>query len=826
MLEGPFVRGRCGIGLFVDLLAADQKRGIELIRHLVTSSEGPTKSDDGFVLTLAGCELRVSPVFSYGWSRGNAPSRIVTVALKALEYAAHKRIETGERLDDVVRQIIGDGPISGAILLVIVDLVLSHSPLAGQLLAQLVASPELLTLDTNRARHNVADKMSGGTLRPFPQGRHPSDAAVEQSLADRTSRTIALHNAISQIVLHQPDEATADLRAKLAAAVARLGAWTDAAIDWTSEQFMASHAQRLGSKANYELITQTDANGETREGWSFRWTGEQARWSQEHTSGVVAENTAFNRSLALRMAMDDDQKSVTITVADAEAVLLATADASPHDVPEHHDPNDPWLSRVASAAFLARFGSNETVAAQQATLSAIFDRALQQASGELPNLRYDVMYDAHALAIAGRLYLSSRFEQTDDRRALLNAASTNNASAAAVISRHRQAAKNIGDQPLRSAIRIGLQACEFPRQKDYDEEKAAFDARQARLSAIKSTRLAAELHWLEHGGDEPAWPSPPLRRQRRPKRSIVLPGGKPKPRRARPEPQWPDTYFDDRTAAVWLHTLALSTGTRAVVAVLNANHDWLIDANSRGDEDDDDTDLERTWTRALFECAASHAKTWTDSERNTLVYDVLDQFSDAAFIDTAAAFLVKSDLNHIEGGAADAQYLVDLRAQIWARLNTTTSWKRHCRSPRGGLEIHLNELILAFFCKVAGVFGYHTSYTKGLKDEQIIPFLPVLTEIVVASAACPSIARLFLNVLELIDPKQAEPFLFSAATSWLSRGDQRFWNELGIGQRVCGIAEKAEAYTSAQQWVEIADVIAATGVVAGETLKQALRARP
>ena len=221
----------------------------------------------------------------------------------------------------------------------------------------------------------------------------------------------------------------------------------------------------------------------------------------------------------------------------------------------------------------------------------------------------------------------------------------------------------------------------------------------------------------------------------------------------RPEPEWPDTYFDDRTAAVWLRILAQSTDTGAIAAVLNANHDWLIDANGRGDEDDDDTDLERTWTRALFECAATYAKTWTDNERNTLIFDVLDQFSDEAFIDTAAAFLVKSDLNHIEGDAADTRYLVDLRARLWARLKTTTSWKRHCRSPRGGLEIHLNELILAFFCKVAGGFGHHTSYTKGLKDAQIIPFLPVLTEIAVASAPCPSIARLFLDVLELIDPQ-------------------------------------------------------------------------
>ena len=288
------------------------------------------------------------------------------------------------------------------------------------------------------------------------------------------------------------------------------------------------------------------------------------------------------------------------------------------------------------------------------------------------------------------------------------------------------------------------------------------------------------------------------------------------------EAEWPDTYFDDRTAAVWLRTLEQSTDGGTIPAVLKANRDWLIDANDHGEEDEDGTDLERSWTRALFECAAICAKTWTDNQRNTLVFDVLDQFCDEAFIDTAAAFLVKSDLNHIEGAAADTQYLVDLRYRLWARLRTTTPWKRHCRSPRGGLEIHLNELILAFFCKIDGGFGHHTSYTKDLKDEQIVPILPVLTEIVVALAACPSIAILFLDVLELIKPQKAEPFLLTAATSWSSHGDRRFWNELGIGQRVCALAGKVEIQQPAQQWIEVADVIAATGVVLGETFKQTL----
>mgnify|MGYP007053801966 CR=1 FL=1 len=101
----------------------------------------------------------------------------------------------------------------------------------------------------------------------------------------------------------------------------------------------------------------------------------------------------------------------------------------------------------------------------------------------------------------------------------------------------------------------------------------------------------------------------------------------------------------------------------------------------------------------------------------------------------------------------------------------------------------------------------------------------MLTEIAVASAPCPSIARLFLDVLELIDPQKVEPFLLSAATRWLSCSEQRFWNELGIGQRVCALAERAAVQLTAQQWSEIADVIAATGVVAGESLKQALRAQ-
>ncbi|MGE0768751.1 MAG: hypothetical protein AB7L90_20090 [Hyphomicrobiaceae bacterium] len=62
MLEGPFVLGRCGIGLFADLLAADRKSALDLIRSLAALDQGLIRSDDGFVLPLAGQGWRIAQV--------------------------------------------------------------------------------------------------------------------------------------------------------------------------------------------------------------------------------------------------------------------------------------------------------------------------------------------------------------------------------------------------------------------------------------------------------------------------------------------------------------------------------------------------------------------------------------------------------------------------------------------------------------------------------------------------------------------------------------------------------------------------------------------
>lgn len=825
-LEGPFLSGRCGITLFSDILAGDPTQGIELIRKLVRAAEGPATRDVAFSLCLSGQERCISPDFSYGWSRSCAVSSIIPRALQALEYWAHRRIDAGEPLDDVAHEILGDGPVSGAILPVIVDLALSHSSLDGALLADLTASPELLTLDMSRTQHDVADKMTGGSFSRPCRSPHRADAPIEDDLLQRRSRTLALYNAIEHMAVFRPEGATARLRATLAEHVARLGPWTSASVDWTSAVFMASHALRLASKENYDIVSEPTPEGGERARWAFRWPKEQRLLLQEQSSGVAAESYSFNRSLAVRAAMSTDGKPTSIPVADAEAVLAATSDATPRSDGDRDDQKDAWLNRVAAAAFMARFSTDDVVASRRAMLLEIFDHALQQSAPDLPNLRYHVMYDAPALAVAGLIYLASRLTCASDHRALLEAVGSHSASAAAAFSHHRQAAEALGDERLRAVIRVGLQSCVVTRRKRFDENETAFETRQSKRAEMHFDRMQAEIDWLAHGGGEPTWPSPPPRRRRRPKRAITLPGGKPKKPRPRPPATWPDYYFDDRTAAAWLRTLALLPNVHrsAVIDLLKANRDWLLGANGLADEDEDEADLEGTWTRSLFECAATRAKSWTDEERASLIYEVLDQFSDEAFIASGAAFLVQSDLTHIAGDVADTAYLADVRQRLWTRLKETGRWRQHVRSPRDGMEVHLKALVAAFFFKVSYGLG-EKAYTKGLREDQIAPLLPVLTTMAAASAPCPTIALLFLDVLELVDPKVAAACLVTAAARWSAGGNHRFWNELSIGRRVCAIAELGSTHSSAQQWTEIADAIAATGVAAGEALKQSIRRR-
>lgn len=812
-VDGPFVLGRCGIGVFTEILQAAPATGVTFIRTLTERECAPEEGDPEFSVQFLGETHRIEALFSYGWSRGRAPSAMLTKALSAMEHWAHRRLDGGETLDAVIGDIIAEGPIFGALWLLIVDLVLSHSSLDGALLRDVLASPETLALDAGRANLDTFDRMGGGVLGSAWRAGPAADQAIEKDLAGRGSRLVALHGVIPQLVFNLSREEIGALRAQYEAAVSRLGPWTDDAVEWASPQFMASHALHLASRDNYELVTEKDAAGKEREGWIYKWPPGQKKWLEEGAAKANAEQLTFTRSLAVRAAMNDETKAFNVSAADAEAILDETTAAAPGEEAASHDPDDPWLARVSAAAFLVRVGSQEDVVRRWQEIKSIFEQALQfqDRSRALP--RDDVMYDAHTMAIAGRLYLATAFEYEEDAEALLHTVAAFPASAAPAFLRHGGAVKKIDEKFLISLSRIALLACMIPRRAHYDEDEAAYDKRRADLESCLASRIEAERQW-RNGGAEPDWPTPPPRRSRRRKRTLIIGGAGGAGKRPQYEPEWPDYYYDERTGTAWLRILARlgpSAGSTSK-AVMRANRDWLLETNRPVEGTEDGGDIERVWTRGLMDYAAAHARHWSDEMCQELVFDVLTAFSDEAFIDAAAVFIVQSDLHFIEGDAADRAYLLSVREAFWPHLKETWHWHSHLWSSRGGMEVHLKELVSAFYMRLSYGFGNGQSYTKGLSDPELTLFLPLLSEITGEAPSCPTVAYLYLNVLECLDPSTAEGPLAVTAERWAKEANNRFWNELGVGRRVLTIGQKAAVLSDISAWHAVCEALMAAGV--------------
>ena len=813
-VDSPFVLGRCGMGVFTELLQAAPATGTSFIRELTKRACAPEDGDPRFTVEFMGETRRIAASFSYGWSRGRTPSAMLAKAFQALEHWSHRRLDEGEALESVIADVVGEGPILGALWLVVVDLVLSHSSLNGSILRDLLASPETLALDAERANIDRVDSIGGGLLGSAWRSAPASDRSVEEDLANRVSRSLALHDVIPQLVFRSSEQELAVLQQRLDMAVRRLGPWTQDAVEWGSPEFMASHALRLSFRSNYKQVKENDASGEQREGWAYDWPPGQKRWLEEGAATASAEQSAFTRSLAVRMAMDDETKPVSASVADAEAILGETANAAPAENEDtSHESNDVLLTRIAAAAFVARLGTPEDLARYRSKLTSIFDEALQSKGQERTWPRDDVMYDERSLAIAGLLYLAAASGDEADADRLLRSVVEFPMNAAPVFLRHRTAAGRIDEKALISICRLAILGCWIPRRANYDEDEASYDKRCADLKLRLSSAIEAERLWREDG-TEPEWPTPPRRRSKRARRTLTIGGKNGSKKRAAPEPQWPDYYFDEKTGTTWLRTLErLGTGAGVISQTLmGANRDWLLATNAPGEDDEDDSDIERVWTRGLMDYAAAHARDWQQDTRQALVFDIITVFSDEAFIDAAAAFIVQSDLRLIEGDAEDRSYLLSVREALWPRLKQTPHWRSHLWSTSDGMEIHLKELISAFFMRVSYGFGESQAYTKGLADPELMPFIPLLLEITGEAPSCPTIAYLFLDILECLEPSTAEVPLTTAADRWADEANNRFWNELGIGRRVLSIGQSAEQLSDVSAWNKVCDALMTAGV--------------
>lgn len=847
-LDGPFILGSAGASTILDLLRADPSSGIALVTELDALAQDRHEDDDSFEICLAGGNLRVVAPWSYGWSRGFAPSTFVSKSLMAVEAWGHEITASGEPIDQAIATLINGPEISGAFLTIVRDLILTHSENDDPFLWELIASPELLALDHAIARRDTLNQLAHDAFKTF-EIASGEDKKIQTTLGQAASRGHGLLDRISQLAIHVEESKLQPLRDRLQASVDRLGAWESEKVDFSDPRFLASHAVRLADRSSYQEATAKIADGQQVSGWQFVWPEAQKRWLAKENSQAVAEGQALTTSIEIRRVMSDEQSESGNHLESALSILADGADFSRAEGAGAQTDKDHWLTWLAAAAYVARFADLDQ-ADLPPKLQEAFDRAFEAELDDHHISAFQVEYDATALAVVGLIYLSKRLASRDFSRLLLKAVAKFPASAGAAFVAHPDAAAELGDITI-SAARIGLQACIFPRQKSFDEEEAAYLARREECRRSIESCQNAETEWLGwlkaeqrwkrvlqalaerilpfdwRRWTEPTWPLPPARRPRRPIRRLRI--GGPTSVEAQPieDSEWPDFYWDSRAAAHWVRCVdnLRVSAPRAFKALFEANLPWLVDAN-REVEDADPDDLESQWTTALFKCAAHHAKDWTNEERERLIFAPLSGFSDEAFLVAAAAFLVDSDLMNIEGDSADRTYLVEIREFLWERTLATTHWRWLVQSSSGRMSIQIAPLLSAFFLSLDIGIGKKQRYTAGLSSDELRVFLPFLTKLAIEAGAHPGVATRLCEILADLPPADAFQSAFESASAWASGATAEFWSDYGIGSRIARILEEGLSDDADLERLSlIADAIGSAGVVQGESLRRAIEDR-
>ena len=817
-IENLFVVSQCGIGVFAEILQAAPETGISLVLSLTMGASAPENGDSNFPVVILGETRKVIARSSYGWSRGRNTSIMLAKALIALEHWAHQRLDEGEVLESVIGDIVSEGPIPGAVWLVIVDLVLSHSSLDGRVLRELLASPETMALDVERATFDALDRKTGGRLRGHYRPEAPAvDQAVEGDLANRPSRKFSLHDLFAKLVFILSDEELSAIRERLDMAVERLGPWTEDRVDLFSSKFMASYASRRASRDNYEQNSMRDTSGKEHKAWTYVWPPDQKRWMEKREAIKYVEHSKFNRSLAVCGAMDDENNSISVGISEADIILDETLTATPSKADDAlRGPNDPWLSRVSAAAFFARMGSASDLARRRSEITSTFEQALQFSDQVRVFRSEHVMYDPHSLAIAGLLYLATTSGREADVERLEQAVIKFPESAAQAFLQHRKAVAKLDETLLISLCRLALLACWTPRRAKRSEEDDVNDKRVANLKSRLTSANHLERTW-RGGGSEPEWPRPPEYRPKRPMRTLT--NGteiEVEMRDASSESDFTSFGFDQQTGTAWiqiLNGLGDSAGL-ASQAVWSANLEWLLATNRPNEDGNDNHSFGRVWTQGLMVHAATHARYWSENARKALVFDVLKNFSDEAFILATSMFIVESDMYFIKGNAADRSYLLSLRNEFWPRLKHTSHWQRHLRSRNdGSIEGNLNKLVNAYFMRESCGFREYQSYSDGLSGPQLLPFLPLFSKIANEAPPCPNIVDMFLNYLECLEPSTAEVSLVAAAVLWARTADDRFWIEFNFGPRILSIARNAVQLSDASGWHTVCEALMTAGVM-------------
>jgi hypothetical protein len=786
-------------GPFFDLLTAAPAEGLALIRrvvdHAVTfASQGLEPGEDDITIQFPKGPRAFSLGYSYAWSReaSDAPG-VVTSALMALEWWAHQRVVAGESIETMIDDILGDGAVSAAYLLIAVDLLISHWPHSREAAVPFLGSPELLAMDRGRIAFDKVEEFPNPfnflRLRKEPIGL----ASVKDldQLPSRSHMLDELLGAHSNYLEPAGNDALLRLRSLLEASVKTLGP-PDANSGLLDPREMVRHALNRLDASNWHPVEYQMEDGSTATIPTYTSPAIEAAHHAALSEGSSQRRNDAEMTKILSKLIDlPGRATAEFLVPAVEWAQRKQAEIAPDSV------DAGWVKQQAIytvAMLCARDGGPQLREQFRDWLLGTFRQALTEEEDSVHRVRPGLRYNPPAMALLGLIHLLEEQQSSEEIREVLAVAGRFNPAAARGLEACAPHLASIDERLPRAILRTAFKAMNKPDRDWHAEEKEHHMRLEAARVAVRE-HIELELSWLEGRGQEPLWP--PFVQQ-----SPHLSFGRRDRRMADEEETSKTSHTDSQGAGLWLAAIEEVIDTPALswlLELVSAYKAWTKTANGAGFGSDDQISGEPDdWNNAFFKVLPLSLVGADKRQIESVLAEHFTGLPEQSFYDLMTLF--QRNVDHVYFGTTllPEETAVTVRSWFSATLRETNDWKWLKGQRKEGAEIHLAAAISTlFFVQSGGFLERSKAYLFEKGVDGLGPFLPTLREAVTDNPS-PYVGDTLLILLEVSPRVEHMELLLACADTWMPvyRGNSLFWREYRFGQRWCLTMRKIMARDS------------------------------
>lgn len=778
---------------FLDLLEFAPAEGLKLVRTLVAeaiafSTHTRASVDSGFTIDFGDGPRFFPRADSYLWSRDQSNDYSAASGLKALEAWSQQRLDNGAPVDEVLGDILGPEGSCAAYLLVAVDVLLSHFGVARDVVAPLIADPELLATDRMRRDH---DQLELG-LDQFAVGKEPEGKATLADLKARVSRQVTLLDVVHFYLGNDP--VANRLRDQLGAAVAKLGP-IQSHSNWTDARFIARVANNRLQRSNWTDI------GDGRLG--YRPPAEEAA----HLEAMEKQRVAFMRSTEIEARID-----LAISRGGEYATAATARDAVVYaggDLPNNSD-TDVLKSRstrlITTALLVARDGDDTLLATEEAWVRQVVAITLEESSDRSIGSEDTLRFNRPAIAILALIHLWARSGSESDRNTLIRLATRGDHSAAPAFSAGLGLIQKTEPKLFKAAMRAAF-ASMIWRWKSYNDEDDAEHLRfiGERTAAI-DTAIRAEIAWLD-GETEPSWPAWPEEHPLLRRGSRLQVTGLTTPAEFE-EDEIFDSAVADSSSIIHVNSKAAAQWLAMVQAVPKGANDWrqevvraYVDWTSRMNGLGLPVDIEidhdpHEWNLHYYALFAERLLDATDASFEADLKLVTD-LPDEPFGKVAQAVIHSADALYFNDRARSAARPAELRTRLAQRVMALQRWKYADDPASSRIDMDSGGIVAKIMLSTYNPFNGTRSYLPAMLFDRVDPLLPALRPLL-SGGPTAFVALCTMNLLLVATRARHLDFLLEATEAWFGRTQAPgLWIDMGIGRKVVQWFEDAIVQESA-----------------------------